>query len=242
MSNLKNISLQLYSVRQDAEIDFVKTIERVADAGFTGVEFAGFYGYTAAEMKEILKNYGLRAVSSHMDALNNVFQNIEYLNEIGAKNIVVPHSEFKNRDSVLDFAEKMNEAGKTYKENGITLSYHNHSHEFKKDEEECLLDVFFKNTEKDLVKMQLDVCWAEVAGINPKEYLEKYEGRSNTVHMKEVKSINPYMGAAIGSGIVDFKGIAAVLGNDFEYIVEQEEIETDKWEALKLSVEYLSSI
>lgn len=240
---MKNIGLQLYSVRHEAEKDFIGTIKKVAETGFTEVEFAGYYGYSAKDMKEILDGFGLKAVSSHCDALGNIYGEIDYLNKVGAANIVVPHNPFENREAVLRLAEEMNKAGKIYKENGLTLGYHNHSHEFAADESgETLYDIFFQNTDPQYVSMQMDVCWVKVAGYSPLEYLKKYEGRSSTIHFKEVKTISPYEGAAIGRGIIDFKGIYDYLGPDIKYIVEQEDIPGDMWEALEESTRYLKNI
>ena len=63
------------------------------------------------------------------------------------------------------------------------------------------------------------------------------------VHMKEVLTVNPYEGTAIGDGIVDFKAIYDLLGDDIIYIVEQEGIKTmETWEGLAKGREYLSSL
>ena len=234
--------LQLYSVRNEAEKNFRETLLKTADAGFTGVEFAGYYGIAAEEMKGLLAEYGLNAVSSHCNALEDMENKVRYLNVVGAGNIVVPHYSFNDVQEVLRFAELMNSAGKLYKENGIALGYHNHSHEFKKDANgKYLLDIFFENTDPDYVKAQIDVCWVKVAGVEPAEYLKKYALRSNTIHLKEVKTIDPYCGGAIGTGIVDFKGIFEVLGVGSVYIVEQEELSAgeDMWQALKDSAKYV---
>lgn len=237
---MSEIALQLYSVGHEAETDFYGTLKKTAAIGYNGVEFAGYYGYSAAEMKRMLTELGLNAVSSHCNALENIADHIKYMNELGAMNIVVPHHPFSDRESVLRFADEMNQAGRVYKENGLMLGYHNHSHEFKKDENgEYLFDVFYHNTDPEFVSMQMDVCWVTVAREDPIAYLKKYANRSRTVHLKEVKTIEPYMGTTIGKGIIDFKGIYEVLGLDMQYIVEQETIGEDLWEALEESVSYL---
>ncbi|NLN03717.1 MAG: TIM barrel protein [Clostridiaceae bacterium] len=240
---MDRINLQLYSVREDAEKDFRGTLERVARTGFTGVEFAGFYGVDAKTMKKWLDEFGLEAVSSHSNVFGNLDEEIEYLCTVGAKHIVLPSANFENRDLVLKLAEDLNNIGEKCKQNGLSLGYHNHSFEFKKDEDgKWLLDVLFENTDPDLVSVQLDVCWALVGGVNPVEYLKKYKDRALTVHMKEVKTVSPYEGTAIGLGIVDFAGIYNLLGDECDYIIEQEGIAMDTWEGLAMSVDYLRKI
>ena len=55
------IAIQLYSVRDDMEKDFVGTIKKVKDLGYEGVEFAGLFDKTPAEVKKLVdevKNLG----------------------------------------------------------------------------------------------------------------------------------------------------------------------------------------
>lgn len=237
---MKKINLQLYSVRDDVAKDFKATLKKVSEIGFTGVEFAGFHGVDAKTMKSWLDEYALEAVSSHSDVFNNLDETIEYLSTVGAKHIVLPAAQFDNKEIVLKLAEDLNSVGEKCKKNGLTLGYHNHSFEFEKDEEgKWLLDVLFENTDPSLVSVQLDVCWSLVGGADPIEYLTKYKDRALTVHLKEVKTIDPYEGTAIGQGMVDFAGIYNLLGDNSVYIVEQEGIALDVWEGLELSVDYL---
>lgn len=240
---MDRISLQLYSVREYAAKDFRGTLEKVAKTGFTGVEFAGYYDVDAKTMKGWLDELGLEAVSSHTNVFQNLDEEIEYLCTVGARHIVLPSANFENRDVVLKLAEDLNRIGEKCKEHGLKLGYHNHSIEFNKDDNgKWLLDVLFENTDPNLVFVQLDVCWALVGGADPVDYLRKYKDRALTTHFKEVKTVSPYEGTAIGLGLVDFAGIYKLLGDNCEYIVEQEGIAMDTWEGLAMSIDYLRKI
>lgn len=236
------IGLQLYSVGQQMQADTYGTLQKVAKAGFETVEFAGLYGYAPKEMGKMLQDVGLTPISSHSDVLNNLKQEVENMQMLDVHKIVLPHHPFENKESVLRLADAMNKAGRYCKENGLDLSYHNHAHEFKQEDGEYLLDVFYANTDPAYVHMQLDVCWALVGGVNPVAYLKKYAGRSQTIHMKEVKTIEPYTGCAVGKGLVDFKEICGLLGPDFSYIIEQESLEGDIWSTLTEGVQYLRGL
>lgn len=236
------IGLQLYSVRNEMEADVYGTLKKVAKAGFETVEFAGLYGYSPKEMGKMLQDVGLTPISSHSNILDNLQQEVDNMQELNVKQIVLPWNGFENKEAVLRLAEKMNEAGRYCKEQGMQLSYHNHAHEFRKEGDEYLLDIFYANTDPEYVCMQLDVCWALVGGADPVAYLKKYEGRSRTVHMKEVKTIEPYSGCAVGKGLVDFKGICGLLGPEFPYIIEQENQEGDIWTTLEEGVQYLVNV
>ena len=242
---MKHIGLQLYSVGNDMGKDVYSTLKKTAELGYTGVEFAGYFNVPAKQMREWLDELGLKAYSSHFNVFGDFEQDSEYLKTLGAENAVLPGGpSFTTEKDVLELACKMNELGKKYADEGIKLAYHNHSHEFTKNGDKgWTLDVLYDNTSPEYVGMQLDVCWALVGGQDPVEYLKKYRNRVSTVHMKEVLTVSPYEGTAIGDGIVDFKGIYDLLGDDVIYIVEQESIKTmETWEAIAKSREYLSSL
>lgn len=242
---MKHIGLQLYSVASDMGKDVYSTLKKTAELGYTGVEFAGYFNVPAEQMKAWLDELGLKAYSSHFDVFANYEQDIDYLKKVGAKNAVLPYSPaFESEAGVLELAGKMNELGMKYSAEGIKIAYHNHSHEFKKTSDNgWLLDILYDNSDPEYVGMQLDVCWSVVGKQDPVEYLKKYRNRVSTVHMKEVLTKDPYEGTAIGEGIVDFKGIYDLLGDDVIYIVEQEGIKTmETWEGLARSQKYLASL
>ena len=66
---LKNVGLQLYSLRDEMAKDFRGTVEKVAKMGYKGVEFAGYGGLKPAEMAALLKDNGLEAYGSHIGGL-----------------------------------------------------------------------------------------------------------------------------------------------------------------------------
>ena len=45
------IGLQLYSVRDDCARDLAGVLQAVGAMGYAGVEFAGYYGRTASELR-----------------------------------------------------------------------------------------------------------------------------------------------------------------------------------------------
>ncbi|MBO7406592.1 MAG: sugar phosphate isomerase/epimerase [Clostridia bacterium] len=242
---MKKVGLQLYSVGGDMARSVPETLKRVAELGYSQVEFAGYFGVDAKEMTRMLDEYGLEAVSSHANVVGNLDAELEYMNTVGAHNIACAGiGDFNSRDNVLRIAELFNRIGARCESEGIHFSYHNHAHEFARDEQgKWLLDDLYENTDPALVHVQLDVCWATVGGADPVEYLRKYQTRVKSVHMKEVKTVAPYDGPAIGEGIVDFKGIYGLFGDNAIYIVEQEGLrDMETWEGLRRSVEYLKKL
>src|SRR5436305_404348 len=67
-----DVSVQLYSLREEAVLDFRAVLERLGRIGFVGVETAGFHGLTAAEVRRTLDDAGLVASLGSRAALLHV--------------------------------------------------------------------------------------------------------------------------------------------------------------------------
>lgn len=185
------IGLQLYSVRNEMEKDVKATLEKVKAMGYDGVEFAGLFGYSAAEIKSMLENAGLEAVSAHVplaEMLENMDKVIATYKEIGCKYIAIPYVDEDYRPGRPDYPEtlkKIAELGKKCAENGIVLMYHNHDFEFVKIDGKYGLDVMYDTVPAEYLQTELDTCWVNVGGEVPSEYILKYSGRTPVVHLKD---------------------------------------------------------
>lgn len=185
----KHVALQLYSVRDDLQDDFEGTVRKVKTLGFDGVEFAGLYGRSAAEVKALMDQVGLAPVSAHVpidDMLADPDGIMETYREIGCGYIAIPWLEEKRRPSAMGYEDTIKAikmlAGCANK-HGLTLLYHNHDFEFVKVGGKYALDVMYENI--PALMTELDTCWIGVAGEDPARYVEKYAGRAPVVHLKD---------------------------------------------------------
>ncbi|NLK36321.1 MAG: sugar phosphate isomerase/epimerase [Gracilibacteraceae bacterium] len=185
------IALQLYSVRDELEKDFVGTLRKTKELGYDGVEFAGLYGHKPAEVRDILSQIGLIPISAHVPFLDLVVDPEKVVGEyaeIGCKYIVIPYLLPEYRPGEEKFSEVISGAqaiGEAAKKAGMILLYHNHDFEFKKIGGLFALDVLYNKVPSDLLKTQIDTCWVNVAGVDPSDYIRKYAGRSPVVHLKD---------------------------------------------------------
>lgn len=185
------IALQLYSVRDELEKDFTGTLRKVKSLGYDGVEFAGLYGNTPANVNKILKDIGLNPLSAHVPFIDLIADPRGVIGkyvEIGCKYMVIPYLTPEYRPNAEKFNEVIEGAriiGEAAKEAGLTLLYHNHDFEFEKVDGKYALDVLYASVSADLLKTQIDTCWVNVAGENPSDYIRKYAGRSPVVHLKD---------------------------------------------------------
>lgn len=195
------VALQLYSVRDDFQKDMPGTLRAVREMGYTGVEFAGLFDRSAAEMKQLLADADLTAVSAHVplaEMLADPDKTFACYKEIGCDFVAVPYLGEEDRPGAAKFAQTLADIerlGNIAAKHGVTLLYHNHDFEFVKLDGEYGLDVMYKTIPASALQTELDVCWVNVGGEDPAPFVRKYTGRAPIVHLKDFsgkKNANMY--------------------------------------------------
>ena len=241
------VALQLYTVRDLAREDWQGTVEKVAEIGYDAVEFAGYGGLSAKEVRKILDDTGLLVAGTHegFNAMaNQTDERIEYNLGIGNKNIVVPSMPREWReegaDKIKAFAEELNKIGEKVKAAGMQLFYHNHSFEFEtKFDGKTLYELLFSTAEPELVKAEVDVAWVKRGGYEPSEIIRTWKDRVRMLHMKDAKIGEEYKLTPVGLGDIDMQAIiqaAREVGVEW-FIVEQDRTERPVLEAIQISLE-----
>jgi sugar phosphate isomerase/epimerase len=239
---IDKVGVQLYTVRDLMKSDFEGTIAKVAAIGYKEVEFAGYFGRTPQQVRAVLDKNGLKAPATHVqyDELDEKFPAvIEASKTIGLEYIVcpwIPEDLRKSPDIWKQASEKFNRCGEQSKKAGMQFAYHNHWFEFLPVDGKLPYDALLELCDKDLVKMELDLCWITTAGGDPLKYFDRYPGRFPLVHVKDLKKL-PVITAGgpqnfgdtvdlteVGSGIVDWKRIFAASDKAGikHYIVEHD--------------------
>lgn len=258
---INKVGVQLYTVRDLMKDDFEGTIAQVAKIGYKEVEFAGYFGRTAQQVKDVVAKNGLTAPSTHVqyDELDEKFPSvIEFSKTVGMSYIIcpwIPEELRKSPDIWKQASEKFNKCGEQTKKAGIQFGYHNHWFEFLPTNGKLPYDQLLKDCDPNLVKMELDLCWIIAAGGDPVKYFEKYPGRFPLVHVKDLKTKpNVTSGGAqnygdtvdltaVGSGIIDWKRIFehSQQAGIKHYIVEHDHPK-QPIESITKSYEYLSTL
>lgn len=241
------IGLQLYSVKEDMNKDFLGTLKKVAEIGYKGVEFAGFGGFDALELKVNLDKLGIKPIGAHisLDELkNNLDKVIDYNIKLGNPNVVCPWSNPQTKEEFIELAKFLDEAGEKLNKAGLKLSYHNHAHEFKMFDGEYGLDIIFNRTKPENLLTEVDTYWVVKAGLDAVEYIKQYSGRSPLIHIKDMADSENGESTEIGNGIIDIKAIAAqAKANGTEWlIVEQEAFTREPIEAVAICFENLKKM
>lgn len=203
------IGLQVYSVRQDAEADLAGTLAKIAKMGYDGVDFAGYYGHSAADVRKMLDDNGLKCCGGHLGLgtlLGDEFdKTVEYQATIGNQYLIVPGlgSEYTNsREAWVKTAGIFNEIADKLAPHGMVTGYHNHHTEFTALDGELPWDTFMANTNAGVVG-QLDMGNGLFGGADLVGLLKKYPGRSGTVHLKPFKT-----------GLEGHDGFRPLIGED----------------------------
>ena len=245
MKLLNEFAIQLYSVKDETEKDFLGVLEKIGKKGmgFTGVEFAGFFGVPAEDLKKVLTDNGLKPVSSHTGIerlLTALDEEIAYHKAIGAEYIICPWADMETIADVLALAEKLTPIAEKIIAAGLKFGYHNHAHEFIIDEGEYLLDILFDNLPKGTI-MELDIFWTEYAGIDTLAYMEKHKEKLELLHIKQIdKDKN---NVELSKGLIDLEDIIkrAQKMDVKHFILEQEEYEESSMKSAENAIKFINS-
>ena len=237
------IALQLYSVRDDMEADFEGTLKKVKELGYDGVEFAGLYGRSGKEVRDLCAELDLIPISAHVPFTDMIEDPslLETYAEIGCKFVVIPYLTEEYRPGSPRFQEVIDGAallGKKANELGMILAYHNHDFEFTKIGDAYAIDVLYSEVPASLLQAQFDTCWVKVGGEDPAAYVRKYAGRVEILHLKDfVGSKTENMYALIGidedekkdtHGKFEFRPVGSGV-QDFPAILKAAEESGTKW-------------
>lgn len=260
----KYIGLQLYTVRDAMLKDPAETLARVAKIGYNSVEGATytgsekFYGMSPKEFTALLKKNGLIMPSSHYrlgeEKVNGEIQKGTMLNDwsravddasaVGIKYMVCAYlseSERGGLDHYKYVAEQLNKAGERCKKSGIQLCYHNHDFEFTAQNNKYPYEVLLNQTDKNLVKMELDLYWVTKAGHDPLTLFDKYPSRFPLWHVKDMDKSAEHSFTEVGNGSINFKRIfkhAEKAGMKY-FFVEQDKTPGSPFDSITQSISYI---
>jgi sugar phosphate isomerase/epimerase len=219
--------LQLWSVQEAMKANPLATLQAVGEMGYRGVEFAGYFGLTAAELNTALANNGLVTCASHVnyDYLRmHTEEALDYEQSIGNQLVIIPgvrpHS---LAEWYADFEEIERIAEQT-EARGMQLAYHNHFKEFLDFPEHDLLDEMYERVPH--VKFEVDTYWLEYADKDVMAWLTAHKDRVVSLHIKDMgQGINGSESVPLGTGelpLVDYVNFAHKNGIEW-LVVEQED-------------------
>lgn len=238
------ISIQLYTLREEAKRDFPATLRTVADIGYAGVEFAGLHGHAPTEIASLLADLGLQVSSSHvpLPTPENVARIVETEQALGNMRVIsgLGPDDYATPDAVRRSADRFQAAAEWVKPHGLTFGIHNHDWEFKTIDGKLVYDVLLEAAPD--IFSELDVYWAAYGGHDPVEIVAAHKARLPLLHIKDGDLVGRSPQLAVGSGKLDMPAIIGAADPTVLQwlIVELDECATDMTEAVRESYLYLT--
>ena len=253
----KDMCVQMYSARSILNKDnYGDVLKEIAAMGYTAVEAASYadgliYGDEPEVFKQKVEAAGMKVLSAHVSrglseeelASGDFTAALAWWDKCiadhvkaGMEYLVTPWMGLqKSLHDLQVYCDYLNEIGRRCKAAGLKFGYHNHDYEFKKVEDQVMLDYMLEHTDPELVFFQLDVYWAVIGNASPVDYFERYPGRFKMLHIKDEWEVGQ-------SGMVGFDAIfrnADVAGLE-NFVVEIERYKHDDiLISFKESAEYL---
>jgi len=244
MSTPLPLSIQLYTLRDRIqEKGLVTVLRELAFIGLPYVEFAGLHGMTPAAVRRVLDCEGLKASSAHAPVFEPAEWNAiaDAAKTLGLRHVIAGFNadDFKTEDTVKAAADKANAAVNHFRAYDLVVGYHNHEWEFVDTTKASLFYALCPN-----LGLQLDIYWAQTAGVSPASLIRQYARRTYILHIKDgpanLKDRNAPMTAA-GQGVVPIADcVTAAESAATEFLaLELDHCATDMLTAVRESVGFM---
>ena len=243
------LAAQLYSIHKIFWKKPEWCLAGLKAAGYEGVEFAGYEGRSAKEIKKLLADAGLRGMGTHVNGFvdlkgDGLVKTLDFCAEAGLESVTTPHAICKTADEYRQFGRDMSLAAEKAASYGIKVGIHTTYDHFRvKFDGVTAWDTIFAEA-SPLLQQQIDTSNAfHVIGDGLLPLLEKYRGRHYSVHLKEnVPSKTATLGEPPKDGgrTVPWKNVLDYLATEDVawYVVEAEAI-PDSLEPLSNSLIFL---
>lgn len=256
---VKDIAVQLYSVREYARKDFIGTLKKIANIGFRAVEPAGFWNIRPSEFKKIVNDLGMDICSSHSPwahSPESLGEAMDIADAIGQQMIVCGYTpdDFKDIDAIKRTAENTNAMIELLSRNGYTLMQHNHYWEFERINGKLKYEIYRELCPE--VKYQIDCYWSTCNGTeDPCKMLQLFSPDTVAIHMKD-GAYRHCTGCDMKDGLLDCKIELLPLGSGElpiaeivplipervkHIIVELDYCDMEMFEALSRSYSYMTT-
>jgi sugar phosphate isomerase/epimerase len=246
--------VQLYTIRSLVkDNNLPQLLKQIRAIGYEEVELYGnLYKHTTHELSSMLQRSGLTAASGHF-SYEDFVAKIPYARRLGLKWMVcpmLPKAQWGSPESFRRAATTFNDWGKQCQQQGMRFAFHNHNYEFQDLKGTTGYDILLKETDPELVWLEMDTYWITQAGRNPVLLLNQLGKRVRLLHLKDRKADVPtsqVLDASaehfteVGNGTIQWRTLLALaqkLGIE-HYYVEQDESDKSPMDSLKISYTFL---
>jgi sugar phosphate isomerase/epimerase len=251
------LGVQLYTIRDLIKgNDLLDLLKQIRAIGYEEVElYWNIYKHTERELSSILRRSGLTASSGHFN-YDEFVSKIPYARRLGLKWMVcpmLPKAQWGSPEGFRRAAATFNQWGKQCQQHGMRFAFHNHNYEFQDLKGTTGFDILLKETDPELVSLEMDAYWITQAGRDPVLLLNQLGKRVRLLHLKDRRGEVPTSQqlddsaehfAEVGNGTIAWRPLLALaqkLGIE-HYYVEQDKSDKTPMESLKISYSFLRKI
>jgi sugar phosphate isomerase/epimerase len=238
------LAIQLYTLRTLAAKDPQATLAAVANAGYLGVECAGFWGWSPREFRRRVEDLGMRIAGSHSPWCrpDTVQSAIETAGELGLDVVAGGYGpeQFKDIEAIHKTCDEINLLCDRVERAGLRMYIHNHAWEFNRFDGRLGHEIVLQRCPR--VLFEIDLYWAANFGAeDPAKILPAFAHRAPFLHVKDGSLVRDQANTAVGDGVVDLAAaIRAAEPRVLRWlIVEMDRCDTDLVTAIRRSRDWL---
>lgn len=247
--SMPKVALQLSTLQDIAQMDVLGAIEKAGELHYPAIEFSGYFGAKPSEVRRVLEEYQLEAVSNHfsidwgnLKSLGkDLAREIHYAQEIGIPRLVMPWVPLQEKpvmEDVQHVIKVVERAALQVNASGLKFGFHNHVSEFIHVDGKMIMDHILDSIPPELLFLELDVGWVYMAGLLPADLVRCYGSRLELIHFRDFGTQRT--DTVIGEGVIHFDPVlreAAQTGVQY-YVVTQEQFELSSIDSAKLSLQF----
>ena len=234
--------LQMFSVRDIAPDNMDGALRMVSEIGYKFVEFAGFFGIPAKDIRAMLDKHGLTVSGTHtgwQEVADHFAETVAYHKAIGNVNIIVPGADLKDQVKIDAFVKIANECQPKLASEGFTFGYHNHYHEFHANEDGSV--IYDQLVERTNLRLELDTGWAYSGGQDAVKMMERLKHRLHFIHLRDSDSKG--VGAPLGQGTAPVRAVhAKAVELNVPMVVESEAQSPDSITGARMCMDFLKTL
>lgn len=247
---ISQVAVQLYTLRDFCQTEeaLAQTLHKVREIGYEAVQVSGVGPIEPARIAELCAEAGLVICASHENSQllrENPQAAADRVRAMGTTMTAYPYPagvNFADPASVQSLLSDLGRAGRIFREQGLTLTYHNHAIEFLRVGGRTIMDIIFDEVDPSDLQFEIDTYWVQAGGADPVAWCRKAAGRLPILHLKDYMMTpeNKPAFAAIGAGNLNFPAIVAAAeeGGCRWFVVEQDVCPGDPFDAIQESFVY----
>lgn len=202
------IQMYLFRGKSLTKGQTLRTLRRVADMGWDGIELFGCQKISAQEIKQAV---GDCEILNPMLWYKNfepekIQKTCDWLNALGAQTAAYSSLPVLHADAEIyrTYNAKYQKIAETFSKNGLTFCHHNHTDEFRTMDGGYGIDILMKDVQPYC--LEIDTYWAQQTGLDPVALMEQRKEHLRYIHLKDRKA-DAKKFCALGEGVMDNRAV-----------------------------------